>query len=184
MSRLLIIASLFALAVPTAFAAPPAGKGNPNAAASTASAATSSPSPSQLCTQQRKAMGNAGFVSTWAPGGNLGRALQACRAGQVQLQTEDAKNAAKWCKALRASDPSGFEAYVAGLTNANGKNAFGKCVSKKARELTVEEQSETLSAAKACKQMRATNLSGFEAQYGTKKNAFGKCVSAQAKPNG
>ena len=41
-----------------------------------------------------------------------------------------AKNAAQECKAERAADPAGFQEQYG--SNANGKNAFGKCVSSKA----------------------------------------------------
>jgi len=41
----------------------------------------------------------------------------------------EAKNAAKECEAERAADPVAFVEQFA--TNANGNNAFGKCVSSK-----------------------------------------------------
>jgi hypothetical protein len=44
---------------------------------------------------------------------------------------EAARNAAQECKAERAADPTGFKETYG--TNKNGKNAFGKCVSRKVR---------------------------------------------------
>ena len=69
-------------------------------------------------------------------------------------------------------------------TNANKKNAFGKCVSQKARQLVLQQQAKT-NAAKLCKAERLSlGVDAFDAKYGTnanKKNAFGKCVSQHAK---
>jgi hypothetical protein len=79
-------------------------------------------------------------------------------------------------------------------TNGNGKNAFGKCVSAKAKEL--EEQADAAdhanatarkTAAKRCDEERgesAATRAAFTKKYGTDsggKNAFGKCVSKLAK---
>ena len=77
MTKLLIIAALFCLAVPAALAVPPAGHSQQSG--------DSAPNPAQLCAEQLRTMGAANFQSTYAP-------------------------------------------------NGNGKNAFGKCVSKSAKE--------------------------------------------------
>ena len=78
-------------------------------------------------------------------------------------------------------------------TNRNNRNAFGKCVSKKAkaekrkmdradRRARVKQRN----AAKECDEERGTtpaSEAAFAAKYGTnpnKKNAFGKCVSQKA----
>ncbi len=79
-------------------------------------------------------------------------------------------------------------------TNGKGKNAFGKCVSTKARELKQQADSQDRkdaiarkSAAKQCDEERGTTAASrttFTAKYGTNdngKNAFGKCVSKVAK---
>ena len=65
-------------------------------------------------------------------------------------------------------------------TNANGKNAFGKCVSKLARQESENEQN----AAQQCRAERTADPVAFAKKYGTNangKNAFGKCVSQKAK---
>jgi hypothetical protein len=57
-------------------------------------------------------------------------------------------------------------------TNKNRSNAFGKCVSKRAR------------ASKQCDAEEAADPAAFKAKYGTGKNgnnAHGKCVSSKAK---
>jgi hypothetical protein len=103
------------------------------------------------------------------------------------------KNAAKECKA-EAADPNfaathekkSFAEFYG--TNRNGKNAYGKCVSAKAKDKKAEmdaedaEQAEDFkNAAKACAaERRSLGTSEFADKYGTnrnKRNAFGKCVS-------
>jgi hypothetical protein len=122
-------------------------------------------------------------------------------AAEEETESEAAhKNAAKQCKAER-SDPSfaathenkSFEQFYG--TNKNGKNAYGKCVSKKAKEQKAEmdtkDQQEThefKNAAKECASERAEiGLEAFAAKYGTnhnKRNAFGKCVTRKTKESG
>lgn len=181
MSRLVIIVSLFALAVPAAFAAPPAGKGKPE------SSATSAPSAGDLCKQQRRTIGMAAFRQLYAPNGKPKAAMDACLLKQVQTTSSAAKNAAMECKAERADlnfsathEGKTFEQFY-GTVNSNGKNAFGKCVSSKVKKDVTSQQAATVSAAKQCKAMRANQKADFDAAYGTKQNAFGKCVSSKAK---
>ncbi|MEX0851184.1 MAG: hypothetical protein WD015_06735 [Gaiellaceae bacterium] len=100
----------------------------------------------------------------------------------------DLKNAAKACKAERASATS-IEAFNQKYgTNKNKKNAFGKCVSSKAKEQSGEDADEQKAeAAKKCKAERGTtaqSIDAFNKEHGTnknKKNAFGKCVSKHSK---
>ena len=68
----------------------------------------------------------------------------------------DYKNAAKFCKALRAD--MGTEAFKQAYgTNKNKRNAYGKCVSKHARTVDAIHSD----AVKACKAEReATNAKG------------------------
>ena len=107
------------------------------------------------------------------------------------------KNAAKACKAERGTTAQTMAAFKAKYgTNANKANAFGKCVSGKAKkakeqktkEPEAEEQEEASeNAAKKCKAERGTTaqtIEAFKQKYGTNKNkanAFGKCVSKLAK---
>jgi hypothetical protein len=110
----------------------------------------------------------------------------------AQAQSPD-KNAAKACKAARAS--MGVEAFQKKYgTNKNLRNAFGKCVSSKSKDDEDDKDEEDegdnkgekpSGAAKACKAERASLGAGaFAKKYGTNhnlKNAFGKCVSGKAK---
>jgi hypothetical protein len=65
-------------------------------------------------------------------------------------------------------------------TNASGKNAFGKCVSGKAKAASKADVKATVNAAKTCKDLKKNDPAAY-AKYGTGRTAFGKCVSATAK---
>ena len=76
-------------------------------------------------------------------------------------------------------------------TNKNRSNAFGKCVSKRAKAAQVADQQAGSNAAQRCRSEQADPTFAathgnktFEQFYGTNpngKNAFGKCVSQHAK---
>jgi hypothetical protein len=181
MKRFLVLAGLLALTAPAAYAAPPAGTGKPEASASSNSGQGSA----ALCREQRRTMGMSAFRALYAPTGNPKAAFDACLAKLSVQASANAKNAAQECKALRAQDPEAFKTHWG--TNANKANAFGKCVSSKAKESTQEQQDATLNAAKTCKAERALDPAAFKTKWGTnanKANAFGKCVSATAKKQG
>ncbi len=105
----------------------------------------------------------------------------------------DKSNAAKECKALRAAAGNANFAATWGK-NANKRNAFGKCVSKMAKDEAAERQAAQSNAAKDCKAekaqtdadfMAAHNGQTFAQFYGAKNanSAYGKCVSTHAKQN-
>jgi len=79
------------------------------------------------------------------------------------------KNAAKYCKALKAASATNNFVSMFGTK----KNAYGKCVSQTAKK-TAAEDAEQSQAAKsnAAKECKAEGLKGRE---------FGKCVSTKAK---
>ncbi|MEA2347288.1 MAG: hypothetical protein QOG62_1075 [Thermoleophilaceae bacterium] len=92
------------------------------------------------------------------------------------------KSAAKACKAERSAMGAENFALTYG-SNKNRKNAFGKCVSRTAREQAAQASTIAANAAKACKAEQAADPVAFTTKYGTNgngKNAFGKCVSAKA----
>jgi hypothetical protein len=65
-------------------------------------------------------------------------------------------------------------------TNANKANAFGKCVSAKAKANSQAKSD----AVTACRTEQTADATAFTKTYGTGKsgnNAYGKCVSAKAK---
>ena len=107
------------------------------------------------------------------------------------------KNAAKACKAERAKDPVAFKTKYG--KNPNKANAFGKCVSMKAKDKDSDDEADEAdeteaesdaesNAARKCKAERARiGVQAFNDLHGTnpnKKNAFGKCVSKLAKAQG
>ena len=93
----------------------------------------------------------------------------------ASVSQTDTKNAAQFCKGLRAG--MGVVAFKQTYgTNHNKSNALGKCVSKNAK---VEDQNHS-DAVKQCKAESNANQSAFIAKYGPGthgNSAFGKCVS-------
>jgi hypothetical protein len=161
----LVLSALLALAVPAA-----------------ALAADETPSPVDLaktaCKTEKAQMGAKTFMTTYAAR-SASTATEACIAKRDGGASTDLKNAAKACKAERAADAAAFTKKYG--TNKNGRNAYGKCVSAKARNATEQETEHRVNAAKTCKKLKADQKDAFEAAYGTKSNAFGKCVSKTAK---
>jgi hypothetical protein len=99
-------------------------------------------------------------------------------------------NASKECSDERARGEEAFNEKYG--TNKNKKNAFGKCVSGKAKkkEAEADQQDKRLfraehRAAKTCAAERKDiGRQDFADRYGTnhnKRNAFGKCVSKLAR---
>jgi hypothetical protein len=132
----------------------------------------------RACKAEKHALGTKLFKQTHAAK-STAKAMDNCVAKRAPAVAADAKNAAHECKAERKADPDAFAAKYG--KNANGNNAFGKCVSGKASAATEEETEARVNAAKTCKALRTDDKAAFEEQYGTKKSAFGKCVSATAK---
>ena len=102
-------------------------------------------------------------------------------------QTTAHKNAAKECKAEREADPAAFEQTYG--SDGNASNAYGKCVSTKAKERKAEMDAEDeqeveafKNAAKECAaQRKAMGSEAFAESYGNKRNAFAKCVSGRTQ---
>jgi hypothetical protein len=159
-------------------------------ASATAASSTAKSDAQKQCRAERTAMGTQTFRDTYGTNKNKKNAFGKCvshRTHQNEATEKTAKkNAAKDCKAERAADPAAFQQKYG--TGKNKKNAFGKCVSQKARAKTKQaEQNQVqaeVNAAKQCKDERKADPAAFEQKYGTNKNksnAFGKCVSQKAK---
>ena len=113
-------------------------------------------------------------------------------AAAADVTSTDKKNASQQCRELRTGMGTAAFNQLFG-TNASDKNAFGKCVSKKAKEEAAERKAARANAAKDCKAEQedpnfAASHDGktFDQFYGTNeegKNAYGKCVSQKAKAN-
>jgi hypothetical protein len=130
----------------------------------------------KACAAEKKA-DKAAFNATYGE-----HAMRDCIKGTADEAGETVANAAQTCKAERDADPTAFAATYG--TNANGRNALGKCVSAKVAEEVAEEAEEFDNAAQQCRDERAADPAAFTEQWGTntnKRNAFGKCVSKTAK---
>lgn len=113
-------------------------------------------------------------------------------AREAKAERKQAKtNAARECRDERGDTAESREAFSAKYgTNANKSNAFGKCVSQKAKAKQAEQDAEDAEdaaeakdAAEECDGERGETQQtrkAFEDKYGSngnKHNAFGKCVS-------
>jgi hypothetical protein len=117
------------------------------------------------------------------------------KAREAKAERKEAKqNAARECREERGDTAESREAFRAKYgTNANKRNAFGKCVSQKAKAERVEQDAEDAeeagerkNAAQECDAERGDtpeSRKAFADKYGkngNKANAFGKCVSEHA----
>jgi len=114
-------------------------------------------------------------------------ALLAVPAGAAAKPDQtDRSNAAKECRAERGTTDATREAFAVKYgTNKNKRNAFGKCVSRRALDEEQEGETAHKNASKECKaEAEELGAAAFVAKYGTGKkgrNAHGKCVSSKAK---
>jgi len=128
---------------------------------------------------------------------NFGACVKAHAADEAKEEQNAHTNAARECREERGTTTESRQAFneLYG-TNENDKNAFGKCVSQKAKAkekaADAEDQQEATefkNAAKECDGERGDtdeSRAAFAELYGTNannKNAFGKCVSQKAREN-
>ena len=181
-------AALFALGVPAvAGAAEPTGTDKENAA--------------QECRTERGTTdaSREAFAAKYGTNKNKKNAFGKCVSSksrdEAKERTESNESASAACrdeKGTTAETQAAFNEKYG--TNKNKKNAFGKCVSAKSKELQAaadaadkEAAMARRGAAKDCAEERGTTTASraaFAEKYGTNKNnknAFGKCVSAKAK---
>lgn len=175
MKRLLpLIIAAAAVTASAAFAADGGGQGR---------------SPAQFCKSELATLGAANFKSLYAPGGSGANAMGKCVSKHARAAAANRTNAAKACKAELAMPEADFRAAHDGKSfaefygkNASDRNAYGKCVSSKAKTANEQQEAATMKAAKACKAERAADRTAFTAKYGGKAaSAFGKCVSSKRK---
>jgi hypothetical protein len=107
-------------------------------------------------------------------------------AAMGQVTGQDRQNAARECRLERGSTVATRMAFKARYgTNANQRNAFGKCVSRRARQEAAERREARQSAESQCRaELQSLGRSAFEQKYRTNhntRNAFGKCVSQKAR---
>jgi hypothetical protein len=177
-TKILIAAALAALVLPAAsFGSGPTGQDRENGARACHALRASlgldvfRQTYGTVQSKRRNAMGRC--VSMWAHTEHQNRisARAACSAEQA-----DANFAAN-------HDGKSFAEFYG--TGPKHRNAFGKCVSSKAKVASDQQKSNTLNAARSCKAERSS-MEGpaFRAKYGKNandRNAFGKCVSQLSK---
>jgi hypothetical protein len=160
------------------------------------------------CRALKKAMGTENFRNEFGTNKNKRNAFGKCVSRKSREEARERRaakrNAAKDCKAEQddpnfaaSHDGKSFDEFYATNTKSQGKgkgkNAFGKCVSSKAKENKSEadaKDKQKVNAAKECKAEQkdpdfASTHDGksFDEFYGRNENdenAFGKCVSGKA----
>jgi hypothetical protein len=103
----------------------------------------------KTCKELRKAAGKKAFAELYGKKG-IGHCIKQEtrenkaeeKAGDENAEQKDQNqvSAAAQCRAERKADPEAFAATYG--TNPNKRNAFGKCVSKKAHEMNEEPEGE------------------------------------------
>jgi hypothetical protein len=162
------------------------------AVAAPAALAADGPSPAAACKTELTTLGASAFKALYAPTGTQARAMGKCVSSHQRSQAANRVSAAKACTAERAMAEDTFKTAHNGESfnafygrNDNDRNAWGKCVSAKAKAKNVAQENALLKAAKACKAERGTTAearAAFTAAYGGKAAAaFGKCVSSKNK---
>jgi hypothetical protein len=123
--------------------------------------------------------------------GSMSRCVRQNAAEEAEERKDARTNAARECRAER--DDIGAQEFAEKYgTNGNNRNAFGKCVSAKAKagkaEMDAEDAQEAQdfkNAAKECAGERnSMGADAFAEKYGTNRNnrnAFGKCVSGKVR---
>jgi hypothetical protein len=178
MKRMLFVVALVALAVPfAALAADPSG--------------TEGTNPAQACRAEQASMGADPFKALYGTNADKSNAFGKCVAKKATGREKSHANAVSACRAEQAD--TSFAGSHGGKTfdqfygsGKNGNNAFGKCVSAKAKSSNDAADATVLNAVKQCRTERAGDPAAFKAKYGKNRNranAFGKCVSLTAKAN-
>jgi hypothetical protein len=173
MKRVFLVVAAVAVMAPAAFAA----------------GSDQGTSPAKACKAELAAIGAANFKLLYAPGGSGANAMGKCVSKHARAAAANRTNAAKACTAEQALPEADFRAAHDGKSfgefygrNDNDRNAYGKCVSAKAKAATAQQEAALLKAAKACKAERTADRTAFVAKYGGKAaSAFGKCVSSKSK---
>jgi hypothetical protein len=178
MKKFLIVSVLAALIVPAvSLGSGPTGQDRENAA--------------RACRALRASMGVELFRQTYGTvQSNHRNAFGKCVSRWTRAEHQNRVSAQSACNTEQAD--ANFPAAHDGKTFAefygtgpNHRNAFGKCVSSKAKAASDEARQNTVNAAGSCKAERAELGAGpFREKYGKNandRNAFGKCVSQLAK---
>jgi hypothetical protein len=143
----------------------------------------------KFCKALRTDMGPTLFKQTYGTNKNKSNAFGKCVSKNAHTVDEIHSDAVQQCKAERTADPAAFSAKYGssnkpdnghGNSQGNDRNALGKCVSQKQRQLRSDKHDAIENAAQTCKTERNADRAAFAEKYGTNennRNAFGKCVS-------
>ena len=136
--------------------------------------------PARLCATERNRVGATSFADAYGTNKNHRNAHGKCVAQMAHTQVQNELSAASACRAEQGD--AGFAAANEGKTfaqaygtNAGLSNAFGKCVSGKAKTATQAHVQATIAAVKACAAERRSGRAAFRTKYGT----FARCVKQQ-----
>ena len=141
MRMILLTLAILALAVPAAGAAPPEGKGKPAKVKAPVTQPGEEKNASKRCKAERARLGAQAFADKYGTNANKRNAFGKCVSGANKAKKDDDEadgddaddNAAKLCKAEQQR--LGAQAFADKYgTNANKRNAFGKCVSQKSKQ--------------------------------------------------
>lgn len=134
--------------------------------------------PSRTCRALRAQMGAQPFTALYGASATARNSYGKCVSAWARAQTKNELNAAAACS-VEQSDATFAATHSAKTfaqfygTDSSHANAFGQCVSAKAKAAAQTQQQATVSAAKACAGELNANRAAFKAKYGT----FGRCVS-------
>jgi hypothetical protein len=138
--------------------------------------------PANTCRSIRSQLGTALFNKTYGTNANDQNAFGKCVSATAKSQVHNEVSASSSCKSQQ-SDPT-FAANHGGQTfaqfygtNADGSNAYGKCVSSTANAASKAQGKAVVNAARSCQSEQKSDPGAFKSKYGT----FGKCVSTKAK---
>jgi hypothetical protein len=152
------------------------------ASASSSVEVSNTPNPARACAALQAKLGTAAFRLLYGTNANHRNAFGKCVSQQANAQTTNETSAAAVC--LTEQSDANFAASHGGKTfaqlygtNAKDTNAFGMCVSSKAKASRNAQLQATVSAAKTCKAVLGADASAFYTKYGT----FGDCVSQKTK---
>jgi hypothetical protein len=138
--------------------------------------------PARTCRALRTQLTRPLFDKTYGKNRNDRNAFGKCVSMTAKTQAQNEVSASSTCKAEQ-SDPN-FASTHGGQTfdqtygtNADLSNAFGMCVSSKAKAASIADEHAIVRAALACKAQQKADPAGFKAKY----KRFGRCVATLAK---
>lgn len=137
--------------------------------------------PARTCASIRTQLGTALFNKTYGTNANDASALGKCVSTTAKSQLHNEVAASSSCRSQQAD--ATFAINHGGKTfaqfygtNADGSNAFGKCVSSTANAASRAQGKAVVNAARSCQTEQKAGPAAFKTKYGT----FGKCVSMKA----